>query len=524
MKLKYLLIFFGVVFLMCSKVSGQKSDLTRISVIREDSIVNILVNFGKSADLFYDQYMDQRYPTDILSNDEGTRIFKNLFASTSDTCIFNFLDTARLAGTPFKRSLVKTDTVPDGKLRSLSFLSPNEYLKLHRMLYSGGGSTSEIDKNSINIISQSERKSFGKKYKIDVLAKFFFSGQNDSLLDRYVYDNQGLWFSFSFEKYKIKDEAILKNFKIIKIQHRPTRQPGDTTSLPPIEPLLLFSIEPYFQAGLTGGNHIFAETFDDYLSGKPGKSLDLGVNFSKPLKISENGKFIDLGLGLGYSLLSVPVTLKNYELVNKGMTPPFQPSSFFKEYNYSMNTDVVDENHILGFVDIPVFARLRFPVKENTEAFFKLGIHSMVPIHGSYRTDGVINYTGEFHYIVNNKETVISTDDDNANLESSIPNFNSLYGQKESLSWEKLGKSFGVSSKFETGFSFRTSEKIKYYVGAYISYRISGLKYGNDSGLIGQEGKINSFLTKTDKINPLSFGLTFSASFDVLKDSFKKIK
>jgi hypothetical protein len=524
MKLKYLLIFFGVVFLMTNTVSGQKSRITIISEIRRDSIVNLLKKFGLSADLYYDQFVTQRSGIDILSNEEGTKMFESLFSNMNDTCIFNYLDTARFAGIPYHRGKLKaTDSVPDSKLRFLSYLSPGEYIKLHGMLYSSGdGSSSDLDTNSIRVINESERKYFGKKYKIDVLAGFSFSGENDSLSERYIYDNQRIWLSIAYEKYTIKDEVILKNFHITKIRQRPGGTGRDT--IPPIEPVIQFSVEPYLQAGLTGAKHTYHEAYEDYLSGKAGKSIDLGVNFSYPFKLSEDNKYLDLGLGIGYSMLTLPLSLNNYDTVYNNLTPPFQTSAYFTKYYYFMTTSQVKENQILGFVNIPVFARLRIPVKKNMEAFFKLGFHTTVPIHTGYRTDGKINYSGEFHYVVNNKETVISTNDNDANLESSIPNFNTLYGQKKSLSSEKLSKSFGVSSKFETGFSFKASDKIKYFVGAYVSYRISGLTYGNDSELIGQEGRINSFLTKTDKINPLGFGLTLSVSFDVLKDSFKKNK
>jgi len=250
----------------------------------------------------------------------------------------------------------------------------------------------------------------------------------------------------------------------------------------------------------------------------------MGVNFSIPFKISEDNKFLDLGIGLGYSLLTLPVTINDYELVNSGITPPFQPSSFFKKYDYTQRISQVDENHLFGFVNIPVFAKLRIPLKNKFSAFFKLGVYTYVPVHSGYRPDGDITYTGTFHYVVNNKEVVISTDEGDANLAGTIPNYNTLYGDKESLSWEKLKKSPSVSARFETGIIMKTSSRINYNLGAYVTYRISGLKYGNDTALLGQEGKINSFLTKTDKVDPLGFGLTMSVSFNKFKNIYLENK
>ena len=88
------------------------------------------------------------------------------------------------------------------------------------------------------------------------------------------------------------------------------------------------------------------------------------------------------------------------------------------------------------------------------------------------------------------------------------------------VGWEKLKKSAGVAARFETGVVLKTSERLNYNLGAWISYRIAGLNYTNAAALIGQEGKINSFLTKTDKVNPLGFGLTFSVTFNKYKNIF----
>jgi hypothetical protein len=518
MKLKYLLIFFVAIFCFAFEISGQKSQNIVISEIRRDSIVNLLKKFGNCADLFYSQNEGQRYGANVKSNDDGINMFKSLFLNLKDTCIFNYLDTTKYLGTALQRRTLKaTDTVPDSKLRYLSFLSPLEYIKLHQMIYSSGeGSCSMIDTTTIRVIDVSERKSFGKKYRIDVLANFSFMGKKDSTMTDYWFEGQWLIFEVSYEKYSSKDEIVIKNMRIDKIRLKPI--PKQKEGIVKIDSTHVLSVEPYLMAGINGGKHTFNESFDDYLSGKAGKSLDLGVNFSYPIIEAKDSACFDVGMGVGYSMLTLPLSLNSYEWIDKGQTPPFQPSTYFKEYNYTMRTNLVEESHLLGFVNIPVFARLRIPMKEtNMEVYFKLGVQAMVPLHAGYRPDGKVNYTGTFHYVVNNKETVISTDDNDANLTSSIPNFASLYGQKESQSWEKLSKSFGVSSRFETGLSIRTSQKIKYYVGAYVSYNIAGLSYGNDAGLIGQEGKVNSFLTKTDKINPLGFGLTLSASFDVFK-------
>jgi hypothetical protein len=523
MKLKYLLILFGLVLLMSFDTYGQKVD-PRLSIIRADSIIGKLMLFGKSADLFNDPYMEQRRGTSILANEEGTRIFLGLFANLNDTCIVNYLDPARKDKISVNKAGRGYDSIPVSELRYQPVLTPSEYVKLLNFLYTSEGSSSEITTNSIKVFGETDRRNFGKKYKIEATADFSFSGQNDSIESLYVFDDKSLWFSFSYEKFTIKNEVVLRNFKITKIQLKPISQPGDTALPPPIGQELRFSVEPWINVGFTGAKHTYNEILEGYLSSKVGKVVDLGVNFSYPVIQSEDSTCLDLGLGVGYSMITLPITLTNYPFTNTGLAPPFQPSAFFKEYDYTMKADLVDESHMLGFVNIPLFARLRIPVKHEMEAFFKLGVQTLVPIHAGYRTDGEIKYTGEFHYVVNNKETVITTDQPDANLESSIPNFSSLYGVKKSISSEKLNKSFGVTSKFETGVSFRANEKIKYYLGAYVSYRISGLTYGSDSELIGQEGRINSFLTKTDKVNPFGFGLTFSASIDVLTDRFKKNK
>jgi hypothetical protein len=57
-------------------------------------------------------------------------------------------------------------------------------------------------------------------------------------------------------------------------------------------------------------------------------------------------------------------------------------------------------------------------------------------------------------------------------------------------------------------------------VGAYVSYLVAGYQFGTNAELVGQEGKINSFLTKTDKIDPLGFGVTLSVSFNKFKHIF----
>lgn len=520
MKLKYLFIP-GILFLLLSSaVTGQKSRITNVTELRRDSIVNLLKNFGQSADLYYDQYVTQRRGVDYLSNEDGKIMFRRLFLNPEDTCIVNYLDTVRMATIPFERKKGKQlDSVPESGLRYCNYLTVNEYMKLHSLLYSGGdGSSSELDTLSIRVIDLSEKKSFGNKYKIEVMAGLSFSGENDSLPERYLFENQKLLFSIIYEKYKIKDEVIFKNFRILKIRLRPSAAPGK--EIPPIDSTHVFSLEPYIHAGIHGGNHTFAESQEKDLSGKAGMTLDFGVNMSLPFRISEDNKYVDLGAGIGYSALSLPVSMQNYEFVENGLTPPFTPSSFFKRYDYTRKFDQVDETHLLGFVTVPVFVKLRIPVAENLGAFFKLGFITALPVHSGYRADGEITYSGVFHYVINNNDVSISTDQNDGNLAASIPDYQKLYGEKESMSWEKLKKSAGFSVKLETGLIMKSTARVNYNVGAYVSYLVAGYQYGTGAELVGQEGKINSFLTKTDKIAPFGFGLTLSVSFNKFKHIF----
>jgi hypothetical protein len=519
MKVKHTLFFISIVILSVLNASGQKSRETMITVIRQDSIKKILKNFGESADLVVDPGYTPTFPTPATPNEDGKRIFLNLFANPTDTCIYNYLDSTRLVP---GQVIQKADTLY--KIRTLPALTPLNYMKMINSIFTTEGTDAKLDTNSVNVINSSERKIFNRKYEIDAFADFSFQGWNDILGNYITVNGKTLWFTISYEKISLKNQTVIRNVKISKVQPRPSFI--DTTV---VDLKYRFSIEPFLQVGVSGSNHRFSETMNNELTGLPGLDVSLGGSFVRAIQLEnkedKKNKYLDVGVGLGYSMLSLPIKLENYELVQTGLTPPFQPSQFFKEYNYITSVSEVKQNNNLGFISIPVFTRLRIPLKNNNnEAFFKLGIQTMVPIFASYRGEGKIHYTGKFSYVQNNQETILSTDVENANLASSIPDFNTLYGDKTTHSWESLTKSIGVTSKFETGISFKSGSKLKYFAGAYVSYRLAGLKYMNENPLTGSEGNTNSFLTKTDKVSPLGFGLTFSVSYDIYKIMEVKFK
>lgn len=513
-----LLVFPGLL------TKGQPNSTEFSEVDIRNNIRKIIIDFGKSVDLYDDPEVFDYEGAMNRENSRGYNMFINLFDTVNyPENIVNFID-PRYINTMIQAQQCQTNQCIEELFDELvknkdykSSLSVREYIENYRDVYLTEGISSSILEgaggtvDSARIIWNGQiKRSFGNRFVARASAPFSFWGvylNEENQQTNVTMESVEFVFDISFDRVKSGGRTSYANFKIDRVNDY--IHITDT-----ITPAYVLSLSPFVGGGgITLNSSPANNKIDDAFGTGTAWSFEAGLLLERKLK-PFNRNYIELVIGTGvkFKNISLSGSLADGYAESNSEEPPFSASENLQSYRLNSMLTNSDFKNSYWLAGMPLNVGLGFPLKKDNSVrgYFNAGVSYTGQLSVSSEADGMIDYSGTFVY--NNDGTITQIEMTGENTP-----FPQAYGEKDAYTNTAPDIKNGLEVESQLGLVFPLTENSHLNIGGY--FVAGSLKMKNDplQTLIKPAGVIHSPLEAYEKLSYLSYGLKLSVTMDFYK-------